>query len=212
MNAERERQLDFVIDRALAGYTAEPRPGLENRTLARLRAKEARSRAFGWRWLLSGAVAACVLLTAFMSVDLYRKHRQQEIARTQQSPPANQIAYNNLPGAARVEVKTAPVSPKAARHHAATAAVEIKPPVVAEQRPAQFPTPTPLSRQELLLAQLAQRADPKLLGTLARSSQSEAIEPLKIEPLHIAPLVSGSDSQAAPQPDSPDGPQPLNMR
>jgi len=202
---ERDSQFDVLIDRALAGYTAEPRPGLENRTLARLQAKEARSRALGWRWLLSGAIAACMLAAVFIGVDVYRRHQQQEIIAKQQSPLAKQqVAYNNLPSTARVEVKTAPVPPKAARH-AATVPVGIRTPIVADERSAQFPTPTPLSRQEMLLAQLAQRADPKLLGTLARFSQSEAIEPLKIEPLHITPLAysGGSDSQAAPQPDSP---------
>ena len=210
---ERDRQFDLLIDRTLAGYAAEPRPGLENRTLARLQAaKEARSRAFGWRWLLAGAVAVAVLVAGFVGVDLYRQHRQSTVIATQQSPRANQVAYNSVPNSPRIDVKPSSSSapaPRVARHHATVAAPEM---AAAAPRPAQFPTPAPLSEQERLLARLATQADPRILGTMTAASQSEEIEPVKIERLHIEPLYPVSDSGSDPQAESQSRPQQLNMR
>ena len=214
---ERDRQFELLIDRTLAGYAAEPRAGLENRTLARLAAaKEARSRALGWRWLLSGAVAATLLVAGFVGVDSYRRHRQQTIIATQQSPRANQVAYNSVPNSPRIDVKPPSSSTPArvARHYATVVTPEIASASMAP-RPAQFPTPTPLNEQERLLARLAANTDPKVLGTLVASRQSEQIEPVTITPVEIAPLESFSGS-ASPQTESQSslqtGPRQSNLR
>ena len=214
MNSDRERQFgevqfDALLDRALAGYAAEPRAGLENRTLARLRAKEARRRLLGWRWLMSGAVAACLIAAGVVGFDLHRRHQQQELLAKQQSPlAAQQPAYNALPSARSVEISGAPKLAAPLLPRRPTQTVVHVPKVAAPSLaggiaiPSQFPTPSPLSGQELLLARLAKQADPNIIGTLARSKPSSEIEPLKIEPLRVVPL----EPESATQPSSQTGP------
>jgi hypothetical protein len=207
---DRQFPFDAIIDRALAGYAAEPRPGLENRTLARLQAaKEARSRALGWRWLLSGAVAASLAVGGFWGMQTYRAHRAAVLLASQQSrPAAGQVAYNNLPSSARVEVKPEVAPTKRSTHRGAGVSAENVRATIGEPRSAQFPSPAPLSRQEMLLARLA-AAGPKFVGTLLQSNQSEQIEPVKIQPLEIAPLeiTGSSSSQVSTNPASQASPQ-----
>src|SRR5262245_27323683 len=98
MNAERnnfsERELDSLIDGALAGYAGEPRVGLENRMLARLRAEEIEQRSFfrliaaalHWRWMMAGAVAATLIAATVVGLQIRRD--RQTIAK--QAPLAQQ--------------------------------------------------------------------------------------------------------------------------
>ena len=69
-------------------------------------------------------------------------------------------------------------------------------------RTERFPTPAPLSEQELLLAKLAAQANPLVLRTLAEASQQHEIQPIEIKPIEIAPIEPRplqSSTQGEPQ-------------
>jgi hypothetical protein len=65
-NKERDRKLDQWLDEALSDYSAaEPRFGLEQRVLNRIRSEEQRSRKWNvWRWMPAFAAIAAVIVVA----------------------------------------------------------------------------------------------------------------------------------------------------
>jgi hypothetical protein len=64
-------------------------------------------------------------------------------------------------------------------------------------RTERFPTPAPLTEQELLLAKLAAQANPLVLRTLAEASAQHEIQLIEIKPIEIAPLQPGSQQSSA---------------
>ena len=74
----------------------------------------------------------------------------------------------------------------------------------AEPQAAQFPTPAPLSPQEVLLARLAQHSDPRTLQALAAAAAAPT-QPLEIQPLEITPLQPAPKEQET-QPVAQPGP------
>jgi hypothetical protein len=196
---DREKFLDELLDSALAHYgDAQPRPGLEKRVLAGLRARPAHV-SFGWRLMTAGGMAAAAALAIFLIV--IPKH-QGERTNTVQTPVKTvpQVASNSdiqvlksrrLPqpmdrtpaGFNRSRNAVAPhVRPQIAR--AVPASVTTVP------RQAVFPSPTPLSRQEQLLLQLAQQAKPEELQALATRT-SAPLQPIEVRPLDVPPLAEG---------------------
>lgn len=144
----KQMQIDDMLDSLLANYSlAEPRPGLEARILANLREaeKEAPQGWWNFKWLWTGAVMAAIVVAAVL---INGRHRV--------APPTNVVVKTTQP-APQPEIQ----------HHAPAARVEIagihrrKPSTVPttqqnvtlalRERPAVFPTPTPLSEQEKLL-------------------------------------------------------------
>jgi hypothetical protein len=143
-----DNQFDRKLDAALARYAAiEPRTGLEERILANLRAERARKvgRA-SWHW--SFAAAAAVI---FMGLILWKFERPSQ-PLTANHPAANQhnLADTALPQLANGEsVKSwSQPSPRKNREHF----VRLR--VVKNTAPKlnQFPSPEPLSVQEMMLA------------------------------------------------------------
>jgi len=145
---EKDRQMDEMLDSMLANYSsAEPRPGLETRILANLQGAAGNESPAGWwnfRWLWAGVVTAAIIVAAVL---ISGRHRV--------APPTN------------VGVKTSPAPQTEIQPHAPIARQETarlhrhKPSTVPtvpqntalalSERPAVFPTPTPLSEQEKLL-------------------------------------------------------------
>src|SRR5438309_8343821 len=83
-----QEDCDRWLDTALrARADAEPRAGLENRVLARLRA-EPEPRRFAW-WALPIAAVA-VLVIAVVLVSLYRSQQERTIANRQQPRSSSQ--------------------------------------------------------------------------------------------------------------------------
>jgi len=179
----------LLIDRALDNYVGEPRIGLENRTLARLRARD-KNPFFRWQWMTIGAVAAAALLVA--SVTTF--HIRRTYQTIGQAPPAvQQTAYNSVPSNGKAEVH-APAS--SGRQPALASSAMVERPVdrnKLQRSPAQFPTPAPLSEQERLLVRLAEVAQ-KHFGTLPQQQPSAEVNPpsladaIVIKRLDIAPL------------------------
>ena len=158
-----EKRTDEMLDSLLAAYSdVEPRPGLETRLIAHLRAeaatKTARRPMFLWLWTSSAAVAVAMVLIAVYVL------RPGDIPQ----PPAIPVAGPPvLPVAAPANEHSRTV--KGPRRPAAT----VEPAVIAEDvRKEVFPTPVALSPQEeLLLRYLARTPRQEVVA------QSHADEP-----------------------------------
>jgi hypothetical protein len=150
---DKQMQIDDMLDSLLANYSsAEPRPGLETRILANLRDAEEKEAAHGWwhfKWLWAGVVAAAIIIAVVM---IGRRHRvappTHVIVKTSPAIPQPEIQ----PHAPAVRNETVRIRPRKslASTRPQSAALALN------ERPAVFPTPTPLSEQEkLLLSYLA---------------------------------------------------------
>ncbi|HET8889779.1 MAG TPA: hypothetical protein VFQ41_12820 [Candidatus Angelobacter sp.] len=156
---EKDKQMDKMLASLLAGYSsAEPRPGLETRILANLRDAESREASRGWwgfKWLWAGAALAAVIVAGVLIGG--RRHAApptQTVVQTAQpavqqpvfqqpivQQPAIQSSVPAVVGQERVIHRQETLAP--VRQQNAMLALS--------QRPAVFPTPTPLSEQERLL-------------------------------------------------------------
>jgi hypothetical protein len=148
-----QTEIDDMLDSLLANYSSvEPRPGLETRILANLRDAEENKASQGWwnfKWLWAGAVAAVIIIATVLISG-----------RHQIAPPTN-IAVKNTQPAPQPEIQPhAPaVRNETVRIRPRKSLAPTRPQNTAlalNERPAVFPTPTPLSEQEkLLLSYLA---------------------------------------------------------
>ena len=146
---DKQMQIDDMLDSMLANYSsAEPRPGLETRILANLREAAEKEAPQGWwnfKWLWAGVVAAAIIIA---TVLINGRHRvappTNVVVRTSQPAPQPEIH----PHAPTVRNETARIH----RHKPSTVpAIQQNATLALNQRPAIFPTPTPLSEQEKLL-------------------------------------------------------------
>ena len=183
-----DRFLDDLLDASLKRYSSvEPRPGLEERLLAGIRAEPPRALWPRWAWLpaTAGVVALMVAGTLILSERREPAPAAQPLARTvgAPAPPAPAISPEGTRPAAPAEV-----APRPSRRAPALR--------VALPRSEHFPLPAPLSEEEHLLLRYVQVTPKEQL--LARES-SQPLEPLRIEPVVIQPLPSGpSEAQQYP--------------
>ena len=171
MESDRRDELDRVLDRSLAAWCeGEPLAGLEDRILNRVRLADGR-RARSWRWM---AVAIPALAALAIAVALSR-HDRPAIA-----PPVVETARVAAP-----PVQVAPAPP--------VRAVRVGHRAHRPQRPAMpkqdfFPTPAPLTQEELALVALAasRPADAQAFAAIReRNAQEINIPPIEILPLRI---------------------------
>jgi hypothetical protein len=145
---DKRMQIDKVLDSLLAGYSSvEPRPGLETRILANLRDAEEKKASQGWwnfKWLWAGAVAAVIIIAAVLISG-----------RHQIAPPTNNVVKNTQTASQPESQTHAPIAPEqVGKIHRRKPPVPTRPQnatLALSERPAVFPTPTPLSEQEKLL-------------------------------------------------------------
>jgi hypothetical protein len=141
--------LDRALDAALAKYAAaEPRAGLEQRILAHLQSESVclPNRCW-WRWCAAGAVVALLAIMLAMPwrsnkppSTATQRHPSAAIERAQ--PSATPAAVNGEMPATAARLQRY----KATRHHVR------QPPVVADEpKLDQFPSPEPLTKEELAL-------------------------------------------------------------
>lgn len=170
-NPNKRTALDEQLDAALAKYAAvEPRVGLEERVLANLRTQErTTTRVPWWRW--AGAVAVALLITILLVWRL-QQHSSKQVVRY----PANalqktqtQIANGEMSGKHQQRQVRAAVrrSRKRALPNATQAADEAS----ATPKLDQFPSPQPLSQEELVLARYAMEFPEE--ATLVARAQDE---------------------------------------
>src|SRR5271166_2258015 len=75
MTDREKNKLDAAIDAALAKYaTVEPRPGLEDRILANLRAQSTAPHPALWRWALAGTLTGIAVM---VTVLVWRPDRSE---------------------------------------------------------------------------------------------------------------------------------------
>lgn len=158
-----EKKMDEMLDSLLAAWSdVEPRPGLETRLIAYLRAetetKTVRRPMFFWLWTSSAAVAvAAVLIAAY-------------VLRPGAMPQTPAIPVAGIP---RLPVATPSNGHSPTVKEPRRPAATVEPAVIAEDvRKEVFPTPTALSPQEeLLLKYLARTPREEIVA------QSHADEP-----------------------------------
>ncbi len=164
MNADdRERKVDEWLDAALSHYSdVQPRPGLEQRILANLEARQ-RTPLRWWRWAWVPAAAVLIVSAAL----LWNSQRRTEpvVVVTKAAPQKTEPAGLNpriIP----------PVPAKHIRHAAAPRPMQLA--VTRPELPKQevFPSPEPLSEQERLALSFVRRAPAEALG-VAQEQQAE---------------------------------------
>jgi hypothetical protein len=190
--------LDDQIDAALARYAAvEPRPGLQERIFARLRVQRKSSTSMAW-WGWAGVVAAAILMGTLL---LWKRERPRDERIVRHQPSLQQgtdrqvAVHPALPkseqSAVRVSVQRSrshsaretPVrssEPNVTRRHEpvrllATRVAQPRKVVAANPRLDQFPSPQPLSEEEIALAQYV-RNFPKEAQLVAQEQEEFEIE------------------------------------
>ncbi len=163
-------ELDRLLDDGLAGYaSAEPRPGLEQRVLARVRA-EGHARPFGW-FVWAAAVAATIVLVAVQIVDFHAKPEPVS------APSPVRYATPLMAATPRVVSRRVGHTP----HR--------------NPRPKrdQFPLPVAPTPEERALSDFALRFPERAKAELA--DVNAPIQPVDIEPIQIEPLPDGGSEQ-----------------
>jgi hypothetical protein len=172
---EKDRQIDEMLDTLLAKYSsAEPRPGLETRILANLREAEEKKASQGWwnfKWLWAGAVAAAIIVAVVLINGRHRVELPTHvIVKTSQPAPQPEIHPH------------APVAPqqmaKVPRHKPSELpTVRQDAALVRSQRPANFPTPVPLSEQErMMFTYLANTPKEVIVAQIPRNDDEKESE------------------------------------
>ena len=165
-------ELDQIVERGLRSYTdAEPRPGLEQRVINRVReAREARS--LKWlRWAIVVPVFASLLIIA---ITFWPK--REHAPEFHGSPPPIAKAVSGLPVIPKL-AETIVRRPRSQR--------------LPLPRGQQFPTPAPLTEQERALLAFA-IGTPRGQEALV-SGEKRLSEPLEIAEIHIEPLANSGD-------------------
>jgi hypothetical protein len=191
---EKDKRMDEMLDSLLANYSSEePRQGLETRILANLResaSSEASHRWWNFKWLWAGVVMAAIIVAAMLTGK--RQHVMPPtnvLVRTTQPVPQPEIQPHTP--IARQETARLP------RHKRSMPALPQNATLAPSQRPAVFPTPTPLSEQERQLLSYYSRTpreeviaqshpdEPPVVGD---QDQTEAIP----DPMHIPQKLSNT--------------------
>jgi len=178
---ERTQFVDDLLEASLARYSSvTSRPGLEGRVLANAKAAQARRSVFVWAgWLAAGATAALIVFGVF---SLTRRG-------TIPAPPKTvEVVKPGVgTGLRHVPVTGPPIQqahvlrkPQLQRPPQATslARAEVRLPV--------FPSPSPITEQEKLLAQHVHITPTDVSS--APSTDGTVIPELEFKPLNIAPL------------------------
>ncbi len=143
-------ELDRELNTALAKYAAvEPRAGLETRVLANLRAEPARvpERAW-WYWGVAAALAAMMVMAVALA---WRSAKPSQVVREHRALPASQGSKEPTQVVAQDDTSArmhTPVSMRNITVHRARPKIA----VATAPKLDQFPSPRPLSEQEIILA------------------------------------------------------------
>ncbi len=188
---DRDPFVDDLLDAMLARHrNAEPRPGLDERVLARLRAEQQPKPWSGWTWRLAAGVAglAIVLATAHWA----RRTVFAPGTPARSSGSSEMSKSSTSVSASRPEVAKPVASHPARRTTSRTVrqAAPIRSGRGVEPRREVFPSPTPLSEQERLLIAYLKLNSSRDFPAL--HSADEEIEEIQIKPLEIVPLKSES--------------------
>jgi len=151
MADKKQNELDRMLETALAKYAAaEPRPGLEDRVLANLQAERTRIPVHAWwRWSVAAVLAVVIVAVVLAlrsgrsSLPVVADHSTAQMQGTKE--PAKQPASNGERGGVR-SAEAGPARNKTGHHSHPPVEIAIHPKLD------QFPSPQPLSEQEIALA------------------------------------------------------------
>jgi hypothetical protein len=168
-----KRFVDELLDASLRRYaSAEPRPGLEGRVVAGVRAQnQAMRRRSMWAWAMGMAAAAAMATLLVMERS---RHQPVPLPATAKVP-----ANVSAPAVAKI---TPPVQPPLS-HRWPRPASQLR----VDPRPQQFPTPRPLSEQEKLLLVYAHSIE-ESPGASAPTTDQDFERDLEIPPIRIAAI------------------------
>jgi len=179
---ERNQFVDDLVEASLARYSSvPPRLGLEGRVLAHVAAARERRPWFTWAGrLAAGALAAIIAVGVFNLMHGRRNPSlPPSIAIVKTSPPTPTTGHGPItlpPGRGRAIL---PASKRPAPQvNIVLARVENKLSV--------FPSPSPITEQEKLLAQYVRTTPPGALSALATDGTD--IQEVKIKEVEITPL------------------------
>jgi hypothetical protein len=171
---DKKMRIDDMLDSLLTNYSsAEPRSGLKNRILANLREAEEKEAAHGWwsfKWLWAGVVTAAIIIGAVL---INGRHRVE--------PPTNVVVRNSQP-APRPEIQScAPIArqetAKIHRRKPSTPTLPQNATLALSERPANFPTPAPLSEQDrMMFAYLENTPREVVIAQLPRNNDQQESE------------------------------------
>ncbi len=168
--------LDHLLDTALAKYAAvEPRMGLEERIMAHLQADAWQPSRRSWlQWGLATALA----VIAVVAVLAWRSSRSQHPVIADHPP-----AVIQSPSIQKTNSGPPPTSEVAVAKHAAARKSAVRPAVsetaTAHPKLDQFPSPQPLSQEEIALAQYVKHF-PKEAQLVAQAQEEFALETEKV--------------------------------
>ena len=188
---DRDQFVDELLDATLARYRrAEPRLGLEERVLTRLRSEQQPQPWLGWTWRLAAGVAvfAIVLATAHWARrTVLAPGTPARISQSTSTEPSK-LASSASPSWPEATKRAAshPAGPSISRTVSQAASRRAG----AEPRQDIFPSPAPLSKEERLLLSYVKLGPPT--DSMGLPKGSEEIEEIQIPPLEIAPLKSES--------------------
>jgi hypothetical protein len=166
---DQDKNLDNMLDSLLATYSdAEPRPSLETRVMAQLRAEAGRKKS--WKWSLSRIWAGAAAVAIVVMVLIARLEQPIELPH----PPVWRADFSLLNQHSRpvVQIPGVMVRTRLPKTHQPGEKLA----VVADQRFEVFPTPAPLSDQEKLLLKYLS-ATPRQ-EIVAQSHSDKALEEL----------------------------------
>jgi hypothetical protein len=202
---EKDKKIDEMLDSLLANYSStEPRPGLETRILANLRnaeGREAGGGSWGLKWLWVGAALAAVIVGGVLiSGKRHVAPPNHTVVQTVQPAVQQPAVPQPIVEQPRVQSSVPTVGATPAIHHRQKTLAPVpqqNATLALNQRPAIFPTPTPLSEQERLLLQYYSRTpreeviaqshpdEPPVIGD---QDQTEAVPDL----MHIPQKLSNT--------------------
>ena len=178
---ERNQFVDDLLEASLARYSSvPPRPGLEGRVLANVRAAQGRHAWFVWAgWLAAGAAAVLIVIGALSlthRVIIPSPPQRVEVTKSTSTSILAKAPTLHPPERSLVPRRTSSgrtVHPTLMVAHA-------------EARLPEFPSPSPLTSEEKLLVQYV-RATPAP-ALLASSTGTTKIQEIQIKELEISPL------------------------
>lgn len=166
---------DEILDRALARYSdAEPLAGLEERILARVRTAKGRVGA-GWGWAAAACAAAVVAIIPFLHVGHGQAPEQAQYAVALPIPELH-VRWS-------FDARFRPMKKRLPRDL---------------PKLQYFPSRTPMTAEERALARFV-RESPDEAAKLFSDWQQNAAEPIKIEPIQIAPLETDDSNTNEPE-------------
>lgn len=195
---DNDRFVDELLDSALAQHRdAEPRPGLEGRIVAHVRAAGQQSSKTRKLWMAVAATAAAVVALVAIRVA----------NRTHSLAPQTSQAVNAVPAPSPTETLKVNTERTPAAG-TATKVVEPKRKVRGERKPlrrvqahhwpSQFPTPAPLTAEEKALVRYVQETPPQVLAA-SLFKEKFLDQPVEMKSFKITPPSIRTSSVGSPK-------------